>query len=221
MRVKDKPPCLPLSGTEGPLQSLWFQSSIKKVVLPSVGMGDTTRREHRLKARLWKQEECSKGKGQGAKEWWGKAWSNQIVYPFPHIIRLSSEPTQATVFVNLPPPRPAIPTNLKLWGQSPVLSFEPSRWFWWALKFENLWPRYMHVKGSQKAKEEEMVWDGYLRKCFKDLAEVGEKDGTSGWGYLGKRKILEIKMKDSKQNKDIAISLFSDCTNLYFFQSMV
>lgn len=103
VRVKDKPHCLSLSGTEGPLQSLWFQSSIKKIVLSSVGVGDTTRRQHRFKARLWKQEECSKGKRQGASEWWEKAWSNQIVYPFPHIIWLSSEPTQATVFENLPP----------------------------------------------------------------------------------------------------------------------
>lgn len=125
VRVKDKPHCLSLSGTEGPLQSLWFQSSVKKIVLSSVGVGDTTRRQHRFKVRLWKQEECSKGKRQGAREWWEKAWSNQIVYPSP-ISSGSVVNQHRPQSLRICPPS-AITTNLKLWGQSPVLSFEPSR----------------------------------------------------------------------------------------------
>ena len=78
----------------------------------------------------------------------------------------------------------------------------------------------MHVKGPQKAKEEEMVWDGYLRKCFTDLVEVEGKDGTSGWGYLGKRNILEIKNEMTVVEMELYLFV-QTTTSLWHFQNMI
>lgn len=116
---------------------------------------------------------------------------------------------------------PAIPTNMKFWCWSPVLFFEPSRWFWWCLQvWEPLTKTEMQVKGPQKAKEEEMVWDGYLRKCFTDLVKVGGKDGTSGWGYLGKRNILEIKNEMTVDEMELHLFIQA-ATSLWRFQNVI
>ena len=77
----------------------------------------------------------------------------------------------------------------------------------------------MHVKGPQKAKEE-MVWDSYLRKCFTDLVEVGGKDGTSGWGYLGKRNILEIKNEMTVNEMELCLFIWT-ATSLWHFQNVI
>ena len=56
----------------------------------------------------------------------------------------------------------------------------------------------MHVKGSQKVKEEERVGNDYLRKGFWDLAE-----GRRGWDLWMR---LSWQEKDPRNSKEVTMN---------------